>query len=159
MADEISMETVIGQLRAVLKEGFEGPKNQWSYFTDAGAEAGLFGTLAKLSAAEASRSWAGTTIAAHTHHVTFGLEASSAWIRGDREPRDWPASWSVTTVDDAAWASLQEELRSRYQDLREAFKSHTADSVESLGAAVGAIAHVAYHLGAIRQKVAASRES
>jgi hypothetical protein len=159
MADEISTETVIGQLRAVLKEGFEGPKNQWSYFTEAEPESGLFGTLAKLSAAEASRPWGGTTIAAHTHHVAFGLEASSAWIQGDREPRDWPASWSVTTVDDAAWASLQEELRSRYQDLREAFKSHAADSIESLGAAVGAIAHVAYHLGAIRQKVAASRES
>lgn len=62
-------------------------------------------------------------------------------------------------MDDAAWARLQEELRSRYRDLREAFKSHAAGSVESLGATVGTIAHAAYHLGAIRQKVAASRES
>ena len=73
MADEISMETVIGQLRAVLKEGFEGPKNQWSYFTEAEPESGLFGTLGKLSAAEASRPWGGTTIAAHAHHVGVGV--------------------------------------------------------------------------------------
>jgi hypothetical protein len=60
-------------------------------------------------------------------------------------------------VDDAAWASLQEQLRRGYEDLRQAIPAHAASRVEAMGGAIGAIAHVAYHLGAIRQKVACSR--
>jgi hypothetical protein len=60
-------------------------------------------------------------------------------------------------VDDAAWASLQEQMRARYQELRQAIESiesHGAADAETVGGALGALAHVAYHLGAIRQKAA-----
>lgn len=150
------MDVVIGQLVDVLREAFEGPPERWSYFTDTGADGGLLGTLAKLTAPEASRLWGGTSIAAHVHHVTFGLAASSAWIRGDRSPRDWQESWRISAVDDAAWSRMLDELRSGYKDLRQAIESHALSSVEAMGGAIGAIAHVAYHLGAIRQKVAYS---
>jgi hypothetical protein len=156
---EISMDAVRGQMLAVLKEAFEGPSQSWSYFTDHGVDGGLLGTLSGLNAARASRLWGGSSIAAHTHHAAFGLAASSAWIRGDRASRDWRESWQVSTVDDAAWAHLFEQLRHGYTDLRQAIESHAFSSVESVGGAVGAIAHAAYHLGAIRQKVAASRNA
>lgn len=152
MAD-LSRDVVIGQLLAVLREAFEGAE-RWSYFTNHGPEGALFGTLARLSAAEASRTVGGTSIAAHAHHVAFGLNASSAWIRGDRTPPNWPESWRVSTVDDTGWAELQQRLRDGYRGLREAIESHGWSSLESYGGAVGAITHVAYHLGAIRQKVA-----
>ncbi|HEX9942728.1 MAG TPA: hypothetical protein VGG03_11970 [Thermoanaerobaculia bacterium] len=155
---DLSMEATIGQLLAVLCEAFEGAE-RWSYFTDHGADAGLLGTLGKLSAAEASRPTGGTTIAAHAHHVVFSLEASSAWIRGDRSRRNWAESWSVTTVDAAAWARLLEELEKGYRDLRQAIEAHASSSVEAMGGAAGAVAHMAYHLGAIRQKVAFSRQA
>ena len=92
---EISREESTKQLLAVLREALEGPAEEWSYFTDHGPEAGMFGTLEKLSAAQASRSVGGTSVAAHTHHVGFGLEAAAAWIRGDQTSRDWQESWSV----------------------------------------------------------------
>src|SRR5262245_22521715 len=156
MAD-VSADVVIGQLVAVLREAFEGPE-RWSYFTDHGADAGLLGTLFKLSAADASRPEGGSSIAAHAHHVAFGLAASAAWIRGDRSRRDWAESWRVRTVDDAAWTALQRQLRDGYQELRQAIEANASGGPEAVGGAVGAIAHVAYHLGAIRQKAAAVRD-
>lgn len=155
--ENISADVVMGQLLAVLREAFEGPPEPWSYFTDNRPDAGLFGTLANLSAADASIPSAGTSIAAHVYHVTFALEAASAWIRGDRTPRKWRESWKVSTVDDAAWSHLLEELRRGYAGLRQAFKSHALSSEEAFGGAVAAIAHTAYHLGAIRQKLASIR--
>ena len=152
MAD-ITLAAAVEQVGAVLREAFDGAQ-MWSYFTDHGADAGLLGTLAKLSAADASRRAGGTSVAAHAHHVAFSLEASAAWVRGDRTKRHWPDSWLVSTVDAAAWADLQKRLRAGYDDLRRAIEDHAAGSVEAFGGAVGTVAHIAYHLGAIKQKVA-----
>lgn len=154
---EISREESTAQLLAVLAEAFEGPGEKWSYFTDHGPEAGLFGTLEKLSAAEASRPVGGTSVAAHAHHVSFGLDAASAWIRGDQTSRDWSESWRVSAVDERAWSGLKEQLRERHGELRRAIESHAFSGVEAMGGALGAIAHAAYHLGAIRQKIVGSR--
>lgn len=150
----ISVDVIIGQLLAVLREAFEGSTQPWSYFTDGPADAALLGTLAKLTAAQASQPIGGSSIAAHVHHVRFGLGASAAWIDGDRSPRDWQESWQVKTVDDAAWSRLQQELRKGYLELRQAIESHAASGAEAAGGALAALAHIAYHLGAIRQKVA-----
>ncbi|MFI5176809.1 MAG: hypothetical protein ACHQKY_18270 [Terriglobia bacterium] len=155
---EATMGAVIGHLLAVLREGFEGP-GRWNYYTDRSAVAGLFRTLARLNAAEASQMWGGTSIAAHVFHLTFGLAASSAWIGGDRMPRDWVESWRVSTVDDAAWSSMLDKLRAGYDELRQAIESKAASSAESMGGAIGVIAHVAYHVGAIRQKLAYSQQT
>lgn len=154
----VSTDVAVEQLLAVLAEAFEGPKQNWSYFTDQGAEAGLFGTLIGLNATTASRVWGGTTIAAHVHHAAFALAASAAWISGDRSSHDWHESWSVITVTDAEWRGLQQRLRDNYDELRKSVVSHGSTNVESLGGAVGAVAHAAYHLGAIRQKAALSRK-
>lgn len=154
---EIPTGTVIAQLLAVLREALEGPPERWSYFTDNSPDAGLFGTLSSLGATDASRPVAGTSVAAHVHHVGWAMEATSAWIRGDRSRRNWKESWSVSAVDDAAWKRLREDLRHRYEELRQTIQTHALDGEEAFGGAVGAIAHVAYHLGAIRQKIAAQR--
>jgi hypothetical protein len=155
---QITMNAVIGQLLAVLKESFEGPQ-QTGYYTDAGPEGAFFGTLEKLNAKQASQSLGGTSIAAHVYHTTFGLEASAAQISGDNTPRNWPDSWRVSTVDEATWKKMLEEMRQMYEELSKAIETHASSSVEAFGGAVGAIAHVAYHLGAIRQKVACSRKT
>ena len=154
---EIPTREAVTQLTAVLAEAFEGPSEKWSYFTDSGRDAGLFGTLEKVTAEEASRHVGETTIAAHAHHVAFGLEASTAWIRGERGERDWQESWSVVTVNGEAWIRLQQRLRVKYEELREAIGREGSASAESIGVAIGALAHAAYHLGAIRQKLALVR--
>ncbi len=73
---------------------------------------------------------------------------------GERTPRNWRESWRVTTVDEAAWGRLREDLRRGYEDLSQAIDASGASSEEAIGGVIGAIAHTAYHLGAIRQKLA-----
>jgi hypothetical protein len=149
----IDVHEIVGQILDVLGEAFEGPKERWSYFTDNRSDAGLFGTLGKLAAADASRTLGKTSIAAHVHHVIFGLDASARWIEGSRTTHDWKESWSTDTVNDAEWARMREKLRSSYKDMRRDIELYASSSKESMGGVIGALAHVAYHLGAIRQKV------
>jgi hypothetical protein len=85
------------------------------------------------------------------------MEASAAAIEGDQTPRDWKKSWRVATVDAAAWTQLVEGLRSEYHRLRQAVQLRAWSSEQAFGEAVGVIAHVAYHLGSIRQKIVVLR--
>lgn len=153
----VSHKDVVDQLLAILDEAFEHPEKPWSYFTDPSPDAGYFGTLAKLSAAEAQQASGATSIAAQVSHVIFALEASSAFIAGDPNPpglEKWQQSWQLAELDDEAWFTLQAKLRDTYQNLRTAIEAHAVSHPHALGGAIGAIAHAAYHLGAIRQKLA-----
>jgi hypothetical protein len=143
------------QLLAVLAEGMEGPRSELSYYLDSGPEAGLRNTLAALSAEEASREWGGNSVAAHAHHILFSFEAFRAYIQGDRTSRDWNRSWSVSTVDAESWKKLQEDLAREYSALREAVRAAEGD--DALRGSMAAVTHLAYHIGAIRQKLTAAR--
>ena len=149
----IAEEKILAQIQAILREAFEGPAAQWSYFTDNDPDAGLLGTLKELTAREASRMIGQGTIASHVHHICFALEASRAWIVGDRSPRDWAESWAVSTVDDTEWRELLTELAAGYRALSETVNDGALSSEEAFGAAVAAAAHAAYHLGALQQKI------
>src|SRR5258706_6693053 len=61
--------SAIQQILGAFKEGFEGPPPNWGYFSDRGPDAGFLATLAKLSAADASRMTGGTSIAGHVYHL------------------------------------------------------------------------------------------
>jgi hypothetical protein len=148
----LANDLITGQLVGVLREACDGPPHPWSYFTDSGPQAGFLGCVAALSPRDASKIINGSSVAAHVHHVIFGLNASAAWIRGDHNPRDWKESWSVQDVDSDQWAQMQADLRAGLDGLRQAITFHCLDSAHSFGGAVGAIAHLAYHLGAIKQK-------
>ncbi len=151
----VSLKDVTDQLLDVLRETFEGPRDVWSYFTDNTPEAGLFGTLNTVGAAEASRMTGKTSIAAHVRHVVFALDASTAWISGDRSVRNWKESWRADSLREPAWRELLGRLEISYRALRNAIEEHALATVESMGGALGALAHAAYHLGAIRQKIVA----
>jgi hypothetical protein len=150
----VSIDVAVEQILGAFKEGFEGPPPGWAYFSDRGTDAGFLALLGTLSAAEASRTTGGTTIAGHIQHLVFSCDVTSAFIKGDRSPRNWDESWSVKAVDEAGWARLRERLRAGYDSLRNAIGFHAAGSLEALGISVGAATHVAYHLGAVRQKLA-----
>ncbi|HEY7113787.1 MAG TPA: hypothetical protein VIA45_12720, partial [Thermoanaerobaculia bacterium] len=142
--------------RTLLRETFEGPSGPSTYYIDSDPSAGFLATLGSLSAAAASKPLGkgGATIAGHAHHAAFHLETASAWLRGDREPRDWSRSWSVSAVDEPAWAALRETLRDRFEELMRTIEKEAPSEEEALGTAIAAIAHAAYHLGAIRQRLA-----
>jgi len=146
----------VSLLIRLLREAFEGPPGPWTYFTDTSSGTGVFGTIGGLSAAEASRTGGpgGTTIAGHVHHLTSSLTLSTEGLRGAATSRDRSRSWTVSVVDDAAWAALRARLRDEYDRLVVAVEMHAHWDEDALGVALGAVAHTAYHLGAIRQRLA-----
>jgi hypothetical protein len=154
MPDELPF--LIPQIRAVLREAFEGGQGSWTYFIDNRPNTGMLGTIDALTAAQASQpSGAGdSTVAAHLHHVCFSLEEAAAFIRGDHSPRDWSESWKVRTVDDAAWGALRARVRRGYEAVMQAVEADALMDEVAFGGTIGLVAHMAYHLGAIRQKAA-----
>src|SRR5438094_257233 len=98
-----------------------------------------------------------TTIAGHVHHLTSSLALSTRGLRGESTSRDRSGSWTVSAVDDAEWAALRARLHDEYATLFVAVETHARWDEDALAVAIGAIAHTAYHLGAIRQRLPARR--
>src|SRR6185436_14085935 len=129
-----NQQIAVKQLVGALREGFEGPTEDFGYFLD--ADGGLRGTLSRLDAGQASRDVGGNSVAAHAHHILFSLNAFAKVISGDRSPNDWNESWTVKSVDDGAWALLQQDLGKGYEKLRGAIEGHASGGAEPFGAAV-----------------------
>ena len=146
----------VNLLVRMLREAFEGPPGPWTYFTDTTPGTGVFATIGALTPEQASLPGGPghTTIAAHVRHMISSLALSTKSLRGESASRDRSRSWTVSGVDAAAWAALQAELRSAYESLVVAVEMHAMWDEDGLGVALGAVAHTAYHLGAIRQRLA-----
>jgi len=147
----------VGLLKRMLREAFEGPPGPWTYFTDTTPGTGVFATIGVLTAGQASTPGGPgrSTIAGHVHHVCSSIALSAQGLRGEQASRDRSMSWTVSTVDESEWAALRARLRDEYQRLVVAVETRTQWDEDSLGVAMGAIAHTAYHLGAIRQRLQA----
>lgn len=139
-------------LLAVLRELVDGA-------TDVGFvlnphDPGLLRSLDNLSAASASAVAAGgSSIAAHAEHIRYGLSLLNRWRQGENafSDADYSASWSRVTVSDHEWAALRAELRAEAQNWSDAIRSAGDLSGSDWTALIGSVAHLAYHLGAIRQ--------
>jgi hypothetical protein len=94
-----------------------------------------------------------------THVAHYGFRARSLERRDPRRLRlrNWAESWPVSSVSEAEWTKLKSALRREYEEMLQAASAEPLASEEAFGGAVGAIAHAAYHLGAIRQKLAVLR--
>lgn len=125
-----------------------------AYILNSG-DAGLLRALDALSASDASRNTnGGATIAAHVEHVRYGLSLMNRWAREGGNPfadPTWDAAWKISTVDDARWSEIRRGLRTEAQRWSQALASPREASDAELSGLVGSIAHIAYHLGAIRQ--------
>jgi hypothetical protein len=123
---------------------------EWSYYSD--EQAGFKQSLA-IPAQEAQFAVGGTSIAQHAKHSAVGARIFAAWLRDEQPAEDWGSSFNVSGLDAASWGALQDELWSSLGELRRAVENYGADSDARIGTAVGAVAHLVYHLGAIRQKL------
>ena len=147
-------------LTTLLSELIDGANPGGAYVLNTG-DVGLLRSLDKLSAADASRSiGGGATIAAHAEHLRFGLSLMNRWAREGGNPfadAAWDAAWRTTEVDDAEWKKIRGDLRDEATGwLRSVGALRTVDAVE-LNGVIGNIAHLAYHLGAVRQIAATAR--
>jgi hypothetical protein len=148
-------------LSKILIEIFDGPPGGEAYLLNPG-DTGLLRQLDSIDARTAStRPMPGkTTIASHVDHVLYGFTLMNRWAAGEENPfatADWEASWRRTTVTDAQWQTLRDELRRNAEIWRKAVAARSAWDDVSAAGAISSAAHTAYHLGAIRQILAAMR--
>jgi hypothetical protein len=122
---------------------------------------GLLKSLDKLSASAASSTHAGGgTIAAHTDHLRYGLSIVNRWASGEENPwadADWTQSWHKSTVSEAEWAGLRSDLRREASAWIDVLRTPRELDDAKLAWVIGTVAHLAYHLGAIRQIDRAAR--
>ena len=150
MMDSIPKQQFTASIAYLFLETFEGsPEGQPSAYLDRGI--GFFNTLDGLSATDASREFAGTTIAAQTEHAKFYLDRLCEFIDGRTERVNWEDSWLIETVSDAEWDALRQTVRKSYESLLRCLASVDEWTEDRTGMAIGMVAHTAYHLGAIRQ--------
>jgi hypothetical protein len=146
-------------LSKMLAEIFNGPPGQDAYVLNPG-DPGLLRQLDTIDASTAStRLVPGRpTIAAHVDHVQFGLAILNRWAAGEANPwadTDWNASWQHTNVTEEQWRALRDTLRRDADKWRKAVAERTSWDDMAAAAALSTAAHTAYHVGAIRQILAA----
>ena len=118
-------------------------------------DAGLLRSLDKLSAIDASQSvHGGATIAAHTQHLRYGLSLMNRWATEGGNPfadAKWDEAWKTSRVNDGEWSEIRGGLRDEAQRWLGVLGSPREVSAVELSGMIGSIAHLAYHLGAMRQ--------
>ena len=116
---------------------------------------GLLRSLDKITPADASRPVNdGATIAAHAQHVRDGLSLLNAWVENGGNPfanAKWDEAWTITAVDASAWQEIRHGLRAEAHRWLEALRTPRDVNAIELTGLVASVAHLAYHLGAIRQ--------
>ena len=117
-------------------------------------DAGLLRSLDKLSATAASAPTPhGSSIAAHVEHLRYGLSLMNRWAAGENpfDDADWTESWRKTRVYAAQWKQLREEFADEAHRWLESLNKPREVGQSELNSVVASIAHLAYHVGAIRQ--------
>ena len=144
-------QAILEQVVELLRETFEGAlPGQGTQYLD--HSSGIRATLSGLTAEQASRRFEGhPSIASHVRHMNFHLRVTAEWIHGDHSRRDWAASFEPHTVTDAEWAAVQKNLEASRAEVIRTLEGLSPEQFIEEGAGLGSVAHLAYHLGAIRQ--------
>jgi hypothetical protein len=144
-------DALYAELEELMRETFEGARpGQGTQYLD--RDSGIRATMKRFTAEQASRPVEGrATVAAHVRHMCFHLRVASEWIAGDHSQRDWKASFEPQTVTPEEWERLATDLEAARQEYLRIMRSLPEDRFLSDGGPTGVVAHLAYHLGAIRQ--------
>jgi hypothetical protein len=140
-------------LATLFSELVDGAAASGGYMLNPGDE-GLHRSLDRLSAAAASAlTPTGSSIAAHIDHLRYGLSLMNRWNGGENpfKDADWSASWKKAAVSEDEWQTLRAELRVEAARWLNALRAPREVQEIELNGMIGSIAHLAYHLGAIRQ--------
>ena len=149
----MNTKEIANTLGTLFSELVEGASKDGGYMLNGGDE-GLLRSLEKVSAADASAlTTTGSSIAAHVDHVRYGLSLMNRWSTGENpfETADWGASWRLTSVTEPEWRQRLAALRTEASRWLSVVREPREVNEIELNGLVGSIAHLAYHLGAIRQ--------
>jgi hypothetical protein len=148
-------------LARLFSELVDGAAADGGAFILNSGDAGLLRSLDRISAADASRSVNdGATIAAHAQHLRYGLSLMNRWASEGGNPfanAKWDEAWKISAVDAAAWDEIRGGLRDEAHRWLQALTSPREVAEVELTGMAGSVAHLAYHLGAIRQINKAAR--
>jgi hypothetical protein len=147
-------DDVAGALARLFGELTEGVSGGGGFVLNTG-DIGLLRALESLSGAEASQSVnGGATIAAHAQHVRYGLSLMNQWGATGGDPfanAKWDEAWRISTVDDGEWREIRDGLGQEARRWIAVLTTPREVADVELTGMMASIAHVAYHLGAIRQ--------
>jgi hypothetical protein len=142
-------------LTRLFSELVDGTSGQGGAFVLNSGDLGLLRSLDKLSPADASRAAnGGATIAAHAQHVRYGLSLMNRWAsRGGNPFADatWDEAWKIFQVDESGWKEIRDGLRLEAHQWSTALNTPREVTAVELTGMIASLAHLAYHLGAIRQ--------
>ena len=138
----------------MLKELVDGAAADSGWLLNPGDQ-GLLKSLERLPASAASAPGArgGASIAAHVDHLHYGFELLNRWTPTENPfaTADYSVSWRRQTVTDQSWVALRERLMTEVRAWAQKLRGAGDLTQEELTGVVAAVAHLAYHLGAIRQ--------
>jgi len=152
--------TTLGpSLITLLTELIDGPSPDGAFMLN-GGDPGLLRSLGRLTASEASAaSHGGATVAAHVDHLRYGLSLMNRWAAGEHPfaDADWSVSWRMSSLSEPEWHALRSALGVEARRWRDALASDRSLDSTELNIVLASIAHLAYHMGAIRQIAGATR--
>ena len=140
-------------LPTLFGELVDGPAQSEAYMLNRG-DSGLLRSLDKLSATAASALTAtGSSIAAHVDHLRYALSLMNRWADGENpfNDADWTTSWRKTRVSAVQWKQLRDELANEAHRWLTVLQQPREVEQTDLNGVVASVAHLAYHVGAIRQ--------
>lgn len=152
-------DTVRETALLLLEETFPSRDKGGNVYVD--KRTGWFPTLEGLTAEEASLSIVpgGTTVASHVFHSVFYLDVVTTELKGGELGKvDWSRSWVVTVVRDEEWEELKRHLRDAYEEVMTLLEGAEEWGPGHVEVAFAALAHSAYHLGAVRQFLTLARD-
>jgi len=146
-------DELTGTLENLFGELMHGVSGKGGFMLNVG-DRGLLRSLERLSAADASApTRTGSSIASHVAHVGYGLSLMNRWSRGENpfSDADWSAAWKKTKVTEPEWEALRIQLRDEAAKWLVVLRTPREVQGIELSGMIGSIAHLAYHVGAIRQ--------
>ncbi|WP_096189939.1 hypothetical protein [Evansella halocellulosilytica] len=150
-----SDELLVYSLKTMMKEAFEGPSEDGSFYITTRPEAGLFGTLNALSANDASQpsKTSDTPIVSHIYHIYYYLMISNSDFTDSPLDYNDKDSWKVRKANEKEWHQIKTDLYHEYETFIENVEQVVEWTDEKANTAQQTLAHTAYHLGALRQMI------
>ena len=152
-------DQLTGILDNLFGELMHGVSGKGGFMLNA-KDRGLLRSLERVTAAEASEpTRSGSSIASHVAHVAYGLSLLNRWSQGENPfgNADWAAAWRKMSVNEQEWEALRIQLRDQGAKWLTVLRTPREVQDIELAGMIGSIAHLAYHMGAIRQMSLSAR--
>jgi hypothetical protein len=148
-------------LTTLFSELVDGAPAGGGAFVLNSGDTGLLRSLDTLTADDASRSvHAGATIAAHAQHLRYDLSLMNRWASEGGDPfadAKSAEAWRIASVTADEWSEIRDGLRDEAHRWLHALGLPRDVSAVELSGMIASIAHLAYHLGAMRQIARSAR--